>query len=58
MTINQPQETAMTIEMPKDKQEELEWCEDALTMGIELDEVSGPFQAMYAKYLKEKGQLQ
>jgi len=48
----------MTIEMPKDKQEELEWCEDAFTMGIELDEVSGPFQAMYAKYLKEKGQLQ
>ena len=35
-----------------------EMADDALTMGVELDEVSEEFQAFYAKYLKEKGKIQ
>jgi len=35
-----------------------EMADDALTMGVELDEVSEEFMTFYAKYLKEKGRLQ
>ena len=35
-----------------------EMADDALTMGVQLDEVSEEFQEFYAKYLKEKGKLQ
>ncbi len=35
-----------------------EMADDALTMGVELDEVSEEFMPFYAKYLKEKGKLQ
>jgi hypothetical protein len=35
-----------------------EMADDALTMGVELDEVSEEFQTYYASYLKEKGQMQ
>jgi hypothetical protein len=35
-----------------------EMADDALTMGVELDEVSEEFMPFYASYLKEKGRLQ
>jgi len=35
-----------------------EMADDALTMGVQLDEVSEEFQEYYAQYLREKGKIQ
>jgi len=40
-------------------EEELrEIADDALTVGLTLDEVSKEFKPFYAQYLKEKGKIQ
>ena len=49
----------MSVDKPMPDEETLEeWCEDALTMGVELDEMSIEYQETYAKFLKKKGRLQ